>query len=105
MLERWAGMTACYSRLGPIQKWAALFKATDGSRIHLRTPEHVKVQFAPHGSYRTENVLDYLDWLLPDVEDPEQTEVPVLDWYSAHLADEGQELDLIKCFVSPLCRI
>ena len=92
MLERWTGMTACYSRVGTVPKWAALFKAMTGSRIHLRTPENVKVQFAPNGSYRTEQVLDYLDWLLPDVENPEETQVPVLDWYSAHLADEVQEL-------------
>ncbi len=104
MLERWTGMTSCSSKgcqPGTVPKWAALFKAEDGSRTHLRVPEGVKVQFAPHGSYRTEHVLDYLEWRLEDVEDPRETTVPVLDWYAAHLAEEVQDLVKEKGAGSP----
>ena len=55
MLERWTGMSACYSKelpLGMVPRWAALFRAEDGSRTRIEVPDGVKVQFAPHGSYR-----------------------------------------------------
>ena len=64
MLERWTGMTVCYSQgcqPGNIPKWAALFKAESGARIHLDAEEGVKVQFAPSGSYQTQ-VFEYLEW-------------------------------------------
>ena len=101
MLERWSGMSACYSKPVPpgmVPRWAALFKAENGSRIHLHTPDGVQVQFAPHGSYRLPNVVDYLQWALDDpaAERETYTIVPVLDWYSAHLAEEVQEIVKLK---------
>lgn len=115
MLERWTGMTICYSRgcqpggcppeacpqggcrPGGVPKWAALFKAVHGARIHVDVPDGVKVQFAPNGSYKTEQVIEYLGWVLPNVTDPAvATVVPVLDWYSAHICDEVAELVALK---------
>ena len=61
MLERWTGMTVCYSqgcKSGNIPNWAALLKTESGARIHLDAEEGVKVQFAPNGSYQTQQVLE-----------------------------------------------
>ena len=99
MLERWTGMTVCYSQgcqPGNIPKWAALFKAESGARIHLDAEDGVKVHFAPNGSYPTQQVLEYLEWLLPEADSPADAVVPVMDWYSAHLAEEVQELVLLR---------
>ena len=64
----------------------------------LHTPDGVQVQFAPHGSYRLPNVVDYLQWALDDpaAERETYTIVPVLDSYSAHFAEEVQEIVKLK---------
>eukprot|EP00974_Lingulodinium_polyedra_P045492 4361863-Lingulodinium_polyedra.AAC.1 len=73
MLERWTGMTVCYSQgcqPGDAPKWAALFKAATGARLQLEVEEGAKVQFAPNGSFTTAQALEYLDWLLPEAANP-----------------------------------
>jgi hypothetical protein len=105
LLERWTGMSACFSRSGYpgggsylpdgrwVPKWAALFKAETGSRLALQPPsEQVLVQYAPKGSYRTEQFFDYIDWLLPDIADASSAVIPIADWHSAHLDESVHEL-------------
>ena len=36
-----------------------MFKAESDARIHLDAEEGVKVEFAPNGSYQTQQVLEY----------------------------------------------
>ena len=71
---------------------AALFKVSTGEkctarvrgRITPRDRENTLIQFAPKGSYRTENVLKLLDWALKPVASPAETVVTVLDWATSH---------------------
>lgn len=98
--QRLTGMTACPSwRLpsGEVPKYALLFKALSGDQIlnQLVMPageDQFKVQFAPKGSYRTEQFCQYLDWLLPDVQSPIDAIVPIYDWASCHLSPFVSEL-------------
>ena len=105
-LERWTGITAVYSRpyrglaaqdgpdwQGWQPKWAALFKAKDGSRSGLVAPSaDVKILFAECGSVTTDTWLDYLDWSLPHVVDAEHAIVLTTDWYAPHLAEDAIRL-------------
>ena len=52
----------------------------------------VLVQTAPKGSYRVEQLLEYLDLLLPVAERPEDSVCLYLDWFSAHLSAEVWDL-------------
>ena len=54
------------------------------------------MQFAPNGSYQTQQVLEYVEWLLPEADSPADAVVPVMDWYSAHLVEEVQELVMLR---------
>ena len=49
------------------------------------------VQTSPKGSYRTEQLLEYFDELLPVAERPEDSVCLMLDWFSAHLSEEVWE--------------
>ena len=99
LLSRWTGITAVFSRRHPAAtlpngkwepKWAALFKAKDGSRCGLTSPSsRCQVLFAEHGSVTTETWLKYLRHILPRVDNPEHAIVPVTDWYGPHLAEEA----------------
>ena len=72
LLERWTGITAVFSRRHDEAcrfstnkwepKWAALFRAVDGSRIDLNLPDtRCKVLFAPNGSVTSAPWLQFLD--------------------------------------------
>ena len=50
------------------------------------------LQFQERGSYRTEDVLTFLDWALEPAACPRESIVVMLDWYSAHLTPEVTEL-------------
>ena len=103
LLERWTGITGVYSQqygesyseLKWVPKWSALFKATDGSRTHLTAPnDSVQILFAEHGSVTTETWLEYLDFTLPVVVNPENAIVVITDWYAPHLDQEALDLTL-----------
>ena len=103
LLERWTGITAVFSRAyGDSQsedrwqpKWAALFKAVDGSRCNVHPPDSsVKVLYAEHGSVTTETWLAYLDFILPAVDNPRDAVIPTTDWYAPHLAEEAHAFAL-----------
>ena len=66
---RFTAMTRCRWPTPPQdgRDLAVLFKAAGGgSRIRegLRVPQGVLLQFAEKGSYRLQNVLEYLEWIL-----------------------------------------
>ena len=101
LLERWAGITAVYSQVYGDSaaddrwqpKWAALFKAVDGSRCGVNPPdESVHVLYADHGSVTTDTWLEYLDFILPWVDSPEDALIFVTDWYSPHLNPAAEAL-------------
>eukprot|EP00439_Symbiodinium_sp_Y106_P077585 s2757_g16.t1 len=67
---------------------AILFKGeTDRITTGLDVPDGCLVQTGPKGSYRVEQVLEFLRWDLgaADSTDGSQCEIVVLDWFSAHL--------------------
>ena len=98
-----------YSILTSVQSWdntdqdnppkiAILFKATPNGTVikHLRDCGHlkpwVKVQVQEHGSYRSEDVVEALDWMLPVANIPSESIIVILDWYSGHLTKEVADL-------------
>ena len=79
-------------------KIAILFKAKPGGTVvtRLRKDKRVKpwmkVQVQDHGSYKSVDVVEALDWMLPQAGDPKESIVVLLDWYSGHLTEEVAEL-------------
>ena len=75
-------------------KIAILFKgsATGSVKRQLRKCKHLKswmlVQTQEHGSYRSEDMVEALDFLLPPANDSTESIIVLLDWYSGHLTDE-----------------
>ena len=102
LLNRWTGTTAVFPRRHPSAvlpngrfqpKWAALFKGVDGSRTDITPPSRrCKVLFAPNGSVTTETWLQYLRYILPQVDRPENAVVAVTDWYAPHICEEAKQL-------------
>lgn len=74
-------------------KMAILFKGKPGSAMGngLATPEWMLIQFQEKGSYRSQDVVDLLEWALPDAEKSEDSIIVLLDWFAAHLSDEVRE--------------
>ena len=50
------------------------------------------VQTQEKGSYRTEDMLDFLDWALPAAACPEESMIVLLDWFAPRLSEEVAEL-------------
>jgi len=79
-------------------KIAVLFKAAPNGpvikelRASPRLKSWMKVQAQEYGSYRSDDVVEALDWMLPDASNSTESIVLLLDWYSGHLTDEVAEL-------------
>jgi hypothetical protein len=79
-------------------KVAVLFKASPGGVLIRRLKESVvdepwmKVQVQENGSYRSVDMVEALDWILPMTNDSSESIVVLLDWFSGHLTDEVKEL-------------
>ena len=58
----------------------------------LDAPDWMLVQTQEKGSYRTSDVVGFLDWALPAAACPQDSIVVMLDWYSAHLSPEVEAL-------------
>ena len=80
---------------------ALLFKGKPGGRTSrkLRNSSRLKpwtkVQVQEFGSYRSGDVVETLDWMLPQVPDAEHSHesiIVLLDWFSGHLTEEVAEL-------------
>ena len=80
---------------GNPMRLGALFK-TEGKgekiRADLTVPPDVLLQFAPKGSYRMENVFEFLNWDLGEADGDDDMEMFFLDWYSAHVDPALQDL-------------
>ena len=66
--------------------------AVKGIIADLRAPDWMLVQTQEKGSYRTHDVVTFLDWALPPAACPQDSIVVLLDWFSAHLSTEVAEL-------------
>ena len=79
-------------------KVAILFKAMPNGavikdlRASTRLKPWMKVQVQENGSYRSEDVVEALDWMLPNASNATESIVLLLDWYSGHLTEEVAEL-------------
>jgi len=75
-------------------KVAILFKAKPNGAIirELRASAlnkpWMKMQVQENGSYRSEDMVEALDWMLPDANESNESIVVLLDWYSGHLTEE-----------------
>ena len=64
---------------------AVLFKGkTPRILAELDAPQWVLLQHAENGSYRTENVTEFLEFALPRAERPQDSIIVMLDWYAPH---------------------
>jgi len=76
---------------------AVLFKAAaDGTvkpklRDSEALPPWMLLQTQENGSYRSGDVVEALDWILPKAEQDSESIVVILDWFSGHLTDEVAE--------------
>ncbi len=50
------------------------------------------VQTQEKGSYRTDDMIAFLDWALPTAACPSESIVVILDWFAPHLSEEVHEL-------------
>lgn len=86
------------------RKLALLFRC-DGSGEQLykqllpSVPEGMYLQLAPKGSYRLDNLLDFLSWDLGSADPPDiaqqpgaNAEVVLLDWFAPHLDKKVDKL-------------
>ena len=75
-------------------KIEVLFKAKPGGlvikrlRRDVELPSWMRVQVQDYGSYRSEDVVAALEWMLPDATRPEESIILLLDWYSGHRTEE-----------------
>ena len=82
---------------GAVPSMAVLFRAGSSGtgttmRKRLSCPENTLLQFAPKGSYRLANMLDFLRWAFRPAPQPSDSLVVVLDWYAVHLDGEIDNL-------------
>ena len=78
-------------------KFAIMFKgAKDGKIIKdLRAadrPDFLLIQVQEYGSYRSEDVVEALNWMLPRADESWESMIVMLDWYSGHRTDEVRDL-------------
>ena len=68
-------------------KVAVLFKGSPNGRIvrgireNFELPSWMKVQVQEKGSYRSEDVVQFLEWALPDANSSEESIIVILDWF------------------------
>ena len=80
-----------------VPKTALLFKGKPNGKIlrSLKANKSVKdwmlMQVQEEGSYRSEDVVEALDWMLPQAHSPDESIIVLLDWFSGHLTDEVAE--------------
>ena len=70
----------------------SIFQLVEGIRTDLEAPPWLLVQFQERDSYRTEDVLEFLEWALEPAACPQESVIVMLDWFSAHLSPEVAEL-------------
>ena len=50
------------------------------------------VQVQENGSYRSSDMVEALDWILPEAASSKESIIVILDWYSGHRTQEVEEL-------------
>ena len=79
-------------------KVAALFKPMPNGfgirelRAIRRLKPWMKLQVQENGSHRSEDVVEALDWMLPNASSSQEIIIVILDWYSGDLTEEVAEL-------------
>ena len=98
--ENFAATRDRYTILTCVPRWAppagvpppvaALFKAKRGATIRrsLEHPDWMKLQFQEKGSYRAEDMVDALSWVLKPAANSSESVVVLLDWFAAHLTTQ-----------------
>ena len=110
---RFTAMTRCRWPRPPAdgKELAILFKAKGGERIRqgLSVPRGVLLQFQERGSYRLEDCLEYLEWILDRsravgaASQENRRVVYICDWFAPHL-DESLD-DLVHAAGHAILRI
>ena len=82
-------------------KFAIMFKgAKDGKILKdmraLDNPDFLLIQVQEYGSYRSEDVVEALEWMLPRANDSTESMVVMLDWYSGHRTEEVRKLIMVE---------
>ena len=79
---------AAGDKADPCPPIAVLFRAGSGTgsimRKRLTVPPNTLLQFAPKGSYRLENMLEFFKWGFAPAAHARDSLVFVLDWYAVH---------------------
>ena len=83
-------------------KIGVLFKGRPNGSIRrailqeFTVPDWMLLQVQERGSYRSEDMVTFLDWLLPEALTSEDSIVVILDWFTGHLTDEVYEVVTFK---------
>ena len=85
-----------------VPKTPLLFKGKPGGKIYdglqanPRVRDWMKLQVQEEGSYRSKDMVEVLDWMLPQAHSPDESIIVLLDWFSGHLTEEVAALVEIK---------
>ena len=77
---------------------AMLFKGKPNGKIIKKLKRNpllkpwVKMQVQEEGSYRSVDMVEALDWMLPVARSLDESIIVLLDWFSGHLTDEVREV-------------
>ena len=77
-----------------IPKVALLFKGKANGYIFKRLNAYkgkrpwMKIQTQEEGSYRSKDVVEALDWMLPQAQSSKDSIIVLLDWFSGHLTED-----------------
>ena len=81
-----------------VPKVAMLFKGAPDGKILKQLNANplckpwMKMQVQREGSYRSEDMVEALDWMLPMAHSPEESIIVLLDWFSGPLTEDVEEL-------------
>ena len=64
----------------------------DNCRANFDCPPWMMLQVQENGSYRAGDCVASLEWILPDAADSSQSIIVLLDWFSAHRADDVERV-------------
>ena len=76
---------------------AMLFKGKPGGKIYKKLERNplkkpwMKMQVQAEGSYRSGDMVEVLNWMLPVAHSPDESIIVLLDWFSGHLTEEVAE--------------
>lgn len=83
---------------GPPPRLAVLFKGKT-TRIldKVESPPWMLLQHCESGSYRTEHITEFLEFVLPKAETHGESVVVLLDWYAPHLSEQVPAVSHSRC--------